>query len=446
LTQDQLLLLFVPVGAAVLALVGLTAFRPSIGVAALVLLGPLTAGLTHAGVPLRWSDILILLIAGGVLLHELPRRRGRPMSGLDLIIVSFVLASVLTPLLVLLVTHTEIDLERWREVLAPAQYLVYYLIFSRLDLPARGLRLILNLAMAASIIVGLVAIAEAADLPGVRDFVHTFFTPPPSLETLYRPTSLLEHFSGVGALAVLYFSLALSLATVRQPGFPGIWLALVMAINAGSLVASQTYAPMLGLAVAVACILWFGRRIPAALALPAAAMLVGLLIFLSPISTRLEQQFQSGSPESLTYRTNLWEEYFLPIFVDHIWFGTGTVVPSDVPERFTHFVDNEYLTQGFRAGIGGIILLLATLFTIGVAASRCRASPSPWPRAVGAATLASVLALALMSTTAEYLGFAGVSQQFWMMVGLLAAARHAPAPAPTARPAIAGTEIALKPA
>ena len=53
-------------------------------------------------------------------------------------------------------------------------------------------------------------------------------------------------------------------------------------------------------------------------------------------------------------------------------------------------------------------------------------------RALGAAVLASVVSIALMELTSEYLTFTSVSQEFWMLVGLgaAAAAQSRPSPMP----------------
>src|SRR5262249_56540772 len=103
----------------------------------------------------------------------------------------------------------------------------------------------LNACMFARLPGAAVAGAQAIDLPGVRDVVATYYptAPQPSWDRLYRPASLLGHYSAVGAFGLLNLMLALALAATRQAGFPGWWLALVMAANIPSLVVSQTDAP-----------------------------------------------------------------------------------------------------------------------------------------------------------------------------------------------------------
>jgi len=88
----------------------------------------------------------------------------------------------------------------------------------------------------------------------------------------------------------------------------------------------------------------------------------------------------------------------------------------------TDFVDNEYLRDAFRAGVVGLMLLLVMLLAIALTGWRSRrAGSDPTARSLGSTCLAIVVFLALIGVTAEYLFFGGVSQEFAMLVGLLAA-------------------------
>jgi O-antigen ligase len=92
-----------------------------------------------------------------------------------------------------------------------------------------------------------------------------------------------------------------------------------------------------------------------------------------------------------------------------------------VPTTLVNFVDNEYLTEGFRAGMVGLTLLFMMFATIAVAGWRSRASPDPMQRSLGALALALVVFFALNGLTSEYMFFGGVSQEFAMLMGLLSA-------------------------
>jgi hypothetical protein len=310
--------------------------------------------------------------------------------------------------------------------------LLVYGIYSRVDLTSRAVRVILNVTMLASIFVSLLAVAELADVPGVRDFVATYYPPPVNLynafEPGYRPISTLGHYSAVGAFATVNYMLALTLSTMRQPGFPRLWLSLVMVVNVAGLVASLTWAPLLALPIVTVLVLWYGHNLPRQLVLTVAALAVAMVLFWPAVSARGVTQGVLSSagqnlavPESFAYRIRVWQAFFVPALAESPVFGTGTVIPGEVPTPLTNFVDNEYLREGFRAGIVGITLLLTMFATVAVLAWRSRASPDPMRRSLAAACLAMVLFFAFVGVTAEYLFFAGVSQEFAMLLGLFSA-------------------------
>src|SRR5260370_28135630 len=83
-----------------------------------------------------------------------------------------------------------------------------------------------------------------------------------AFETGYRPISTLGHYSAVGAFATVNYMLALTLSTMRHPGFPKLWLSLVMAVNRAGLVASLTRAPLNALPLVTSLQLGDGRPVP----------------------------------------------------------------------------------------------------------------------------------------------------------------------------------------
>jgi O-antigen/teichoic acid export membrane protein len=426
------LLLVVPAGLAGLGLFALAALRPAAACAVLALAVPLVAGLDRgAAVPLlRVNEALLLVVAAGFLVHRLPRWRAVHFTGLDVVVLGFCLVGVLVPWAVILLTHAPAERDDWLVVAAPVQYLVVYLLFSRVEVGDRDLRLFCNLAMAASIPVAAVAVAEAVDLPGIRDLVASYYpaAPIPSWDPVYRPSSLLGHYSAVGAFGLLNFLLALGLAATRHPGFRTRWLVLVMAVNLLSLLTSQTYAPIAALPVAALVVLLFARRLPwRQLAAAPAVVAAGAALFWPEISGRLLQQFGPGVagagvalPETLQTRVDYWQAFFVPALLAHgPWLGTGTLIPAEVPRRLVDFVDNGYLWQAFRAGVPGLAALLALLASVAATAWASRAAAEPGRRVLGAVCLGAVVSVALLDTTSEYLTFTAVSQEFWMLVGLL---------------------------
>ena len=416
------------------ALIALTAWRPAVGFAILVLAVPLTAGLgRNTVVPIaRTNELVTVLVALGLLLRYLPKKSRVAFTWLDLAVAAYCISGVIVPALVLFIGHEGAGFDVWRVVFAPAQYLLIYLVFSRSGLSGRSLTAIVNLTLVASVVVATVGLAQLADLPGVRAFIAGYFPMDGTGEAICqlgvcRPDSLLEHWSAFGGYALMNFILALALVARRHPAFNPTWLGIVMAANAVAVLASQTQAVIIALILVTPLILWQSRRIPRQLLIVAAALMLSVAVFWPEVSARIEQQFSSievggSSPTSLQTRFRFWDAYFLPVIADHIWTGTGTVIPSEVPSQLDTFVDNEYLRLAFRAGLIGVAALVLMLVATGVAGWRSRGSPEPLTAALGAAALGYTVALTVMGATGEYLTYAGIAQQFWMIVGLFAGA------------------------
>jgi hypothetical protein len=443
--ESQLLLLGIAALAAA-ALWVVTLAWPAIGCGLLAVGIPLTGGLSRGAVIpiLRVNEALLLLVVSALIVRALPRRHRLTFTGIDLVVLAFCLGGVLIPWAVISLQHADAGLDDWRSVLAPLQYLLVYLVFSRVGLSERDLRRLLQLTMLASVLVALVALAEVANLPGVRASIASYFPPTgvaPGNAT-FRPTSLLGHYSAVGGFAVLNLVLALALAAARPAGFNGIWLAAVIALNAVVALATQTQAPILVLPVAAVVVFVHLRRVPRQVWLAPLALVTAGIALWPSLQARLQEQLGSGSPgagsgsllpESLQTRIGYWQDFFVPSLVNHgPWLGTGTLIPSEVPRPLVAFVDNGYLWMAFRAGAVGVVLMIALLLTIAGVGWSLRTAPLPLQRAIGATVLASVVAISLMEVTAEYLTFTSVSQEFWMLVGLAAAAsaRLSPSPRP----------------
>jgi hypothetical protein len=362
--------------------------------------------------------------------RRLRRWERQPISSLDLAFGSFAIGNAVIGFLVLYLSRSPdlYGLDTLRNLLSPIQLFVIYLIFSRLRFGDRGVATILNLVMAASIIVSLLATAELLNLPGVRDLVANYFPPfptPPTWDPVYRPTSTLGHYSAVGAFCSINFILALALAAGGHRAFNRPWLGAVMAANLAGLVSSLTWAPLLVLPLATGIVLWQARRIPRELGVALAALALAFFIAWPSVSARSTEQdvFAAGQefviPQTFQHRIMLWNAFFLPALSDHLWFGTGTVIPSQVPDPLLMFVDNEYLHEGFRGGLLGVALLVVLLGTIGLAAWRQRSAPDATNRSIGAAMVALVIYFGLIGMTAEYLFFGGVSQEFGLLTGLI---------------------------
>jgi hypothetical protein len=419
---------------------------------------PLTAGLGRGTlVPLfRPGEVLIILTLTALLLKRGLLRKhavGWRIGWLDALILVFVAVSVLVPSIVLYAGGWQSDLTTWMTVLAPTQFLVVYWIYSRSHLDGGELKLVVHAILFTSLVVGVIGIAQAADLPGVRDLSDAYFPAPPDVaweEPVYRANSTLEHFSALGSFAVFNFLLAFGLLTRRVPGFSTAWLATVMLINAGAIVASQTWAAAMALPFGCVVVCWHARRLPPHFGPLMLAGGLGLIAAWPAVSSRFAQQlrFVQGQPvlsmpHTMDVRIHYWSQFFLPTLASHTRYllGTGTVIPSDVPASLQNFVDNEFIRMAFRAGIPGVAVLLFLQAGLLIAAFRARRSEGWW--ALAGTVAGCVVTLSLMEITAEYMGFAGSSQLFWMLTGLFVLALREQVTWPSAPTVLAASERRL---
>jgi hypothetical protein len=438
---------------AAVAAIALTTRSPIFGCALLAVGVPLTTALGRGTVIplLRVNEAILLLVLAGLAVHYLLTRPSPSFIGLDLAVVSFAVGSSLIPWLVLHFALVEMDFDTWRAVLGPLQFLAVYFCFAQLRLSDNGLKWLLNLTLLTSVIVGIVAIVELQDFPpGARTLISAYFPPDnPALDdpnsSGYRPTSLLGVYGGVGAFAMLNTILAITLARKNDSRIQGAWLTAVIGVNLAALVASLTWAPAVALLLGATIAIWYSRHVPRQIWISCAAVVIAMAVLWPQVSARIDATTSFGSFVNIDARIRNWQLFFLPVLAEHPWFGTGTVIPADLPPYLSIFVDNEFLRMGFRAGIVGIGLLILMLVSVSVTALRCRDSSDPWLRRLGAVSLATVVTIFLVGFTAEYLAFGGLSQYIAMLFGLLAARIRHPARLPRpvesrldARTAVAG--------
>ncbi len=422
----------------VLGGLGVTAlWRPALACAFLMLLVPLTTGLARGGVIplLKPSEAMVAIVVAGAVVNRVVVGGGRQLTWLDLVVALFGAVSVGVPTLVLLANRAPADVDTWRTVLAPVQLLAVYALFSRVPFSASELRLVVLLSLLGGAVVAAVAVAELLDLGSVRDTVGTFYpsAPRPAWDTTYRPDSLAGHYSAVGGICLFCCILASAAAAARPRLLPWVPLSILMLANAIGIIASQTFAPFLLLPLAPLVLLVTTRRIPRETLATGLALAAGLVVLWPSVSKRVATQglLSSGQlslvmPETMQTRMHFWSEFIVPALQDHLWLGTGTVIPGTVPAPLTNFVDNEYLWQGFRAGAAGIASLVLMLLATAWLGWRMRNSPQPWHRVVGPAAALSSVAVLLVGLTAQYLTFGGLVQQFGMIAGLLSGAAAKP--------------------
>jgi O-antigen ligase len=204
----------------------------------------------------------------------------------------------------------------------------------------------------------------------------------------------------------------------------------LMALSALCLVASGSYAGILGLGIGIVLSQALARRkmrtIPI-LIVCCIGVAITLLFFeplLQPlIDKRLAYQFRQGGlvPQTLTFRFEVWRDVFLPPILEHLPWPVYPTVPVTYAWQFE---ESQYVLLLFRTGLSGFIGFLAWVaLTVAWLARRLRTSDG-LNGAIVTVTLTLIITLAIAGLTNEVFSFSGSTDYLWMMLGMIANAKR----------------------
>jgi hypothetical protein len=391
--------------------------------AAIAALAPATAGLAR-GVPipgLKLSEALIVLGAAYVLAIAPPPDRQR-WGPVDWAAFAYAAGSAVIAFGHRAAGHPA-DLN---SSLTP---LLLFLLYRTLAVGLRSevARAAVRLLLIASAVVAAITILQYLDLPGVRN----------GLRTLVR-SGLLErggtggirttgpfpiwHSLGGFLIPPTLLAVALLLRKVRGV-LPRPYLVAILAINVAAIVSSLTAAVIIGVVIGSVVVGVASRRTGTIILSGVLISVVMLMAFRAPLELRYAQQTSrstSAVPQTLSYRTEVWRRDYQPLVESSAAFGVGTATPDTVAFRHTEM---QYLTLLLRGGIP-----LLTLWALLIAAVLWRAASlgwrhgvDPFEAALGAAVLASTIAILPMQLVWPYFTNAGFPQVFFVLLGCLAA-------------------------
>jgi hypothetical protein len=429
-------------GAAVVLVLAVVVWRRPVLIAyGLTVVLPLMGGLARGAViPYLRAGQALLVVGFLLFLVARPTRLGKfRLTYIDLAFALFLLAEAVYPVLALYYRGEHLNLNAATSVygvtplqtlLGPVQYYVLYRIVVSTVTTDQEMRRIIELTLAASVVVAVIGIAETF-LPSVKQLVVTYYPPvvlqgDPTAAQSDRITSTLQHYSGLGAYLTFTIVLALACYSAERKAAisPGL-LILTLVVNSVALVLTLTIAAWIGLAVGVLSVLLVRGRVTKTVGLVIVGLATATLVFQNLIVARLNQQVGSGAaqgflPQSLGFRVTLWQDVFLPAIGQHLFLGAG---PEPAVLAVWNTPESQYLYLLLR---GGLFYFFAYFLLMGLALGvgrKCYKSPTnELSRAVGLAMVAIVIALAVMNVSAEYFTFAGGTQIFWSLLALVVVA------------------------
>lgn len=351
----------------------------------------------------------------------LVKRRGPSNSGLPamgLVILST--GTSVIPLLIYLVRGVSLSVSELFSLIAPLQYILIYLLFRYLPTTETEVRKILRVMFFGAAIVGLVGLLQAMRIEFVLNVIGTWYTSSHEEVALEvgRVSSLLSAWNSLGTFLMLNL-LVLRAVVVVKPALLSKKLFLLLAvIYLGCLIASGSYAGLIGLVLGLLIFEFFdsrGRTVMIVLVMSIPILVIPLR---DSILTRLSFQYGDGGwiPQTLAFRFYVWKDIFWPIIQETWLWGYHPTMPSTLAWQFP---ESQYFELLLRSGI---ISLLAHLLWVGLTLvwlSRNFRTESDLRRGLSVSGMIIFVVLSIMGFTNGVFTYSGVIEYLWILVCLV---------------------------
>ena len=421
------------VAVAAVVLLHFIAYSPHRVGLAVVALVPITAGLARGfAVPgLRLSELVIVLGALGLL--ALPTNLRPRWSGLDGLVLLYVAAATLLPLLDLfLVSGRPLDGVAVQTLLGPVQFGLLYFVVSTCFRTDRAAVLAQRALLVGSLGVSSLGIAEALGPPSVHAFLigltgTTAFNTP-GYTSVLRAASVFPVWLALAGylLVVLVLGTALLLVGDREV-LPRWALLLVLAAGLMALAATLTATVTLVFAVAALYLGWRHRKLGLVLIMIGVTAVLTQFAFGGLIAQRAQEQGVSTAvyrvgpswlPETLAYRVQVWQDQYAASLTSYAATGYGPGFPPGVDWSHT---ESGYITMLLR---GGVPYLVVTAVLLAGLVRRGRREAAVAPSRSRSALCEAAVVLAVIQVpinlTFPYFTATGLAQPAWIVWGLLA--------------------------
>lgn len=394
---------------------------------------PITAGLARGiAVPgLRLSEVLI--IVGAVCLLALPTNLRQRWSGLDRLVLLYVVVGVSLPLADLfLVSGRPLDNVAVQTLLGPAQFGLLYFVVSSCLRTDRAAVLAQRILLVASLPVSSLGIAEALGPPSVHEFLiglsgTTAFNTQ-GYTSVLRAASVFPVWLALAGylLVILFLAIALLLVGDREV-LPRWALLLVLGVGLMGLAATVTATVTIVFAAGALYLGWRHRKLVLVVVMIGVVALATQLAFGGLIAERAQAQNVAATvhtsgpswlPETLSYRLQVWQDQYAGSLTRYAASGYGAGFPAGVDWSHT---ESGYITLMLRGGVPYVAVTAALLVGVTRRARREAAAAESTARVAlcEAAALVAIVQVPI-NLTFPYFTATGLAQPAWILWGLLA--------------------------
>lgn len=341
--------------------------------------------------------------------------------------------TVLVPVAIFLLQGIQLTLDNAFKLFSQGRNFLVFLLFVALPTGAADRRKLVWWMLAFGVVVAVVGLAQAAHIGIVERLLSNWYAS--GQQTVAgeagRVTSLLGAWNSLGIFMMTISLMGVAvLFEVDQP-IARFLIVGAIAIVLLCLVASGSYAGVIGLGIGFVFMQLVSRRMGRSVPLIMTAIFVALPLvgflypFLQPlVEHRLTEQFSYGGwvPQTFVYRLMLWETIFIPAIRAHFPWPVYPTVPSYYAWQWE---ESQYILLLFRTGLPGFVSYLAWIgVTMRWLFVRFRDSLGV-DRALALAALTLTMVLVIAGFTNEVFSFSGTIDYLWIMLALVANAKAA---------------------
>ena len=334
---------------------------------------------------------------------------------------------------IFLLQGIQLTLDNAFKLFSQGRNFLVFLLFVALPTGAADRRKLVWWMLAFGVVVAVVGLAQAAHIGIVERLLSNWYAS--GQQTVAgeagRVTSLLGAWNSLGIFMMTISLMGVAvLFEVDQP-IARFLIVGAIAIVLLCLVASGSYAGVIGLGIGFVFMQLVSRRMGRSVPLIMTAIFVALPLvgflypFLQPlVEHRLTEQFSYGGwvPQTFVYRLMLWETIFIPAIRAHFPWPVYPTVPSYYAWQWE---ESQYILLLFRTGLPGFVSYLAWIgVTMRWLFVRFRDSLGV-DRALALAALTLTMVLVIAGFTNEVFSFSGTIDYLWIMLALVANAKAA---------------------
>lgn len=365
----------------------------------------------------------ILLFSIGLALPLILAKRCRyvrPSSKLILGTLVLIGGTMIFPIITYFFRGISLSFSEMIRLLSPTQYIPLAMLFIYIPENDEQRYNLVRWMWLCSGIVALVGLVQAADVQSIITFLHKWYSSDQAQasENVQRVTSLMGVWNGLGTFLMTNILLLRAFRHLLKSSADRLIAAVVFFLCIACLLASGSYAGLIGLALGFICISYLDKHGGQDIKYFLIGLAASILPLRSLILYRFQYQFGNGElvPSTFEFRTYVWRDIFWPV-VQKNWLWGYRPKLTDLAWQYP---ESTYFALILSSGIFALLAHFAWLFvTLEWLWKRVHVTDE-MVKTLAIFLFTLLIVLSIMGITNEVFTFSGTVDYLWILLGLIA--------------------------